>query len=69
MPLLRVEPIIPVSSKDPFDDPEWLFEFKYDGYRGLCYIEHGRGNFISRNANDLKPGPSGSVRSRRIHPR
>ena len=22
--------------REPFDDPDWLFEFKYDGYRGLC---------------------------------
>jgi len=23
---------------EPFDDPEWIFEFKYDGFRGHCYI-------------------------------
>jgi ATP-dependent DNA ligase len=43
----------PRSSKQPFDDPEWLFEFKYDGYRALCYIEEGRSRFISRNGNML----------------
>jgi bifunctional non-homologous end joining protein LigD len=51
MPLPRVEPIIPVTAKEPFDDPEWLFELKYDGYRGLCYIEQGRCWFISRRGN------------------
>jgi hypothetical protein len=50
MPLPRVEPIIPVSIQAPFDDPGWLFEFKYDGYRGLYDVEHGRARFISRNA-------------------
>ena len=41
MVLPRVQPIIPTSRKEPFDDPEWLFEFKYDGFRGLCYLEQG----------------------------
>jgi bifunctional non-homologous end joining protein LigD len=54
MPLPRVQPVIPVSAKEPFDDLGWLFEFKYDGYRGLYYVEHGRGRFISRNGNVLK---------------
>jgi bifunctional non-homologous end joining protein LigD len=51
MTLPRVQPIIPTWRKDPFDDPEWLFDFKYDGFRGLCYIEQGRCRFISRNGN------------------
>jgi len=49
--LPRVQPIIPTWRKEPFDDPEWLFEFKYDGFRGLCYFEQGRCRFISRNGN------------------
>ena len=49
--LPRVQPIIPTWRKEPFDDPEWLFDFKYDGFRGLCYIEQGRCRFISRNGN------------------
>jgi bifunctional non-homologous end joining protein LigD len=51
--LPRVQPIIPTWRKEPFDDPEWLFEFKYDGFRGLCYLERGRCRFISRNGNML----------------
>ena len=53
MSLPQVQPLIPIASKDPFDDPNWLFEFKYDGFRALCYIEQGRCRFISRNANIL----------------
>jgi ATP-dependent DNA ligase len=37
----------------PFDDPDWLFDFKYDGFGGLSYIEQGRCRFISRNGNVL----------------
>jgi ATP-dependent DNA ligase len=51
MSLQRVQPIIPTWRKEPFDDPELLFDFKYDGFRGLCYIERGR--FMSRNGNVL----------------
>ena len=51
--LPRVQPIIPIRRKEPFDDPEWLFEFKYDGFRGLFYLEQGRCRFISRNGNVL----------------
>jgi bifunctional non-homologous end joining protein LigD len=49
----RVEPIIPTWIKEPFDDPEWLFDFKYDGFRALYYLEQGRCRFISRNGNPL----------------
>ena len=51
--LPRVQPIIPTWRKEPFDHPEWLFDFKYDGFRALCYIEQGHCRFISRNGNVL----------------
>jgi bifunctional non-homologous end joining protein LigD len=51
--LPRVQPIVPTRRKEPFDHPEWLFDFKYDGFRALCYIEQGRCRFISRNGNVL----------------
>ena len=53
MTLPRVQPIIPIRRKEPFDDPDWVFELKYDGFRGLCYLERGRCRFISRNGNVL----------------
>ena len=53
MPLPRVQPIIPTSRKEPFDDPEWLFEGKYDGFRALYYLERGRHRLISRRGNIL----------------
>jgi bifunctional non-homologous end joining protein LigD len=53
MKLPQIQPIIPSARKEPFDDPDWLFELKYDGFRGLCYLEHGRNRFISRNGNTL----------------
>ena len=53
MALPRIQPIIPTRRKEPFDDSDWLFEFKYDGFRGLCHIEQGRCRVISRNGNVL----------------
>jgi len=55
MPLPRVQPIAPTWRKEPFDDPDWLFEFKYDGFRALCYLEQRRNRLISRNGNINDP--------------
>jgi bifunctional non-homologous end joining protein LigD len=53
MMLPRIQPIIPTRRGEPFDDPDWLFEFKYDGFRGLWYFDRGRARLISRNGNWL----------------
>jgi bifunctional non-homologous end joining protein LigD len=37
----------------PFDNPEWLFEIKWDGYRAVSFIENGKLRLVSRNQNDL----------------
>ena len=51
--LPRVQPIAPIRRPEPFDDPEWLFDLKYDGFRALCYLEERRGRLISRNGNPM----------------
>jgi bifunctional non-homologous end joining protein LigD len=35
--LPHIEPIVLTPRGEAFDDPEWLFEPKYDGFRGLVY--------------------------------
>jgi bifunctional non-homologous end joining protein LigD len=43
---------MPLSRKPaPFDHPEWIYELKYDGFRALAVIEHGRTQLISRNGH------------------
>ncbi len=37
----------------PFDDPDWLFEIKWDGYRALCTIDDGKLSLVSRNGLDM----------------
>jgi bifunctional non-homologous end joining protein LigD len=45
----------PTLIAEPFSDPEWLFETKWDGFRGLAYVEPKRDHLqlISRNGLDL----------------
>jgi bifunctional non-homologous end joining protein LigD len=50
----RIEPILLTPRPDPFDDPAWLFEPKYDGYRGLLYVTRNGCHFRSKRGNILK---------------
>jgi bifunctional non-homologous end joining protein LigD len=47
MPLSRL--------REPFDDPEWIFELKYDGFRGLAYVNGGGAELFSRRDLPLSP--------------
>ena len=49
--LPRVQPIAPIRKAEPFNDPEWVFDVKYDGFRGICYLKQGCCRMISRNGN------------------
>src|SRR5215510_8443377 len=46
-----MNPIIPTIRRDPFDDPEWTFELKYDGFRGIADTVQGR--MLSKNGHHL----------------
>jgi bifunctional non-homologous end joining protein LigD len=46
-------PMLATLIDDPFDDPEWLFEIKWDGYRALCTIDDGKFTLVSRNELDM----------------
>src|SRR5436189_4135729 len=35
----------------PFDDPDWIYELKMDGFRSLAIVEHGRAQLLSRNGH------------------
>ena len=39
---------------EPFSHPDWLFEVKWDGFRSLVRIEHGKCRLISRKGNEFK---------------
>lgn len=40
--------------KEPFDDPEFIFELKHDGFLALAYIEDGKCKLTSRNVKNLR---------------
>jgi bifunctional non-homologous end joining protein LigD len=49
--------IIPAKlarSLEPFDDRDWLFELKHDGFRSLAYLEDGHCRLVSRRRNTYK---------------
>jgi bifunctional non-homologous end joining protein LigD len=48
---LQFQPMPPPRQAAPFDDPDWVFELKYDGFRALAAIEDGRAQLISRNGH------------------
>ena len=37
----------------PFDDPDWIYELKMDGFRALAIVEHGRAQLLSRNGHSF----------------
>ena len=48
-----VHPMLATPTGKAFDDPDWLFEIKWDGYRAIAFVEDGRVRLVSRNQNDL----------------
>jgi bifunctional non-homologous end joining protein LigD len=46
-------PMLASVAAKPFDDPNWLFEIKWDGYRAVAFLEGGSLRLVSRTQNDL----------------
>jgi bifunctional non-homologous end joining protein LigD len=56
--LPTIEPIVPVTGTPLLHDPRWIYEPKFDGFRGVlyvsgreCYIQSKRGNLLRRFAD------------------
>jgi bifunctional non-homologous end joining protein LigD len=45
----EIKPMLTSLADEAFDDPDWIFEKKYDGYRTLSFIENGSIILLSRN--------------------
>ena len=47
----EMAPMMASIAEHPPRGPGWLFEIKWDGVRGLCFIENGQLKILSRNGN------------------
>ena len=45
----NVKPMKATLVDEPFDDPDWLYEVKWDGYRAVGFINKGDVKLVSRN--------------------
>jgi len=44
-----IKPMLATLVDEPFDDPDWVYEVKWDGYRALGFINKGEVELLSRN--------------------
>jgi bifunctional non-homologous end joining protein LigD len=51
--MLIPDPMTLIRKPDPFDDPDWIYEIKHDGFRALAVIEQGHCRFFSRKKHRL----------------
>ncbi len=49
----KITPMLATPIEKPFNDKNWLFEIKWDGYRAVSFIKDGKVRLVSRNHNDL----------------
>jgi len=49
--LPAIPPIVPTLKQDAFNHPAWLFEPKYDGFRGMLYLTRSGCNLYSKRGN------------------
>jgi bifunctional non-homologous end joining protein LigD len=48
----EVSPMLCTLTREPIDDPEYLYEIKWDGYRIISYVNKGKVRMDSRSAKD-----------------
>lgn len=49
-----LRPMLATLVDEPFDDPEWIYEVKWDGYRTVAYLDKGTVELRSRNNNSFE---------------
>jgi bifunctional non-homologous end joining protein LigD len=48
----KIEPMFATLATKPFDDEDWLFEIKWDGFRVQAVVDAGKVRILTRNLND-----------------
>jgi len=49
--MMNFQPMPLLKRAAPFDDPDWIYELKIDGFRALVIIEHGRAQLFASFAD------------------
>jgi len=45
----NLSPMLATLVDQPFDEPGWMYEVKWDGYRAIAYVKNGKVHLSSRN--------------------
>ena len=53
LPRSILRPMLATLVDAPFDDPTFVFETKWDGFRVIAQVGEGMARLLSRNGNDL----------------
>src|SRR5436190_23276543 len=48
-PPKKIKPMLATLVDEPFDNDDWLFEIKWDGYRAIGSVIKGKAELYSRN--------------------
>jgi len=67
--LPQVQPINPSRIAAPFDDADFIFELKHDGFRAVAYVESGSCQLVSRKDITYKsfPGVCKTLAGLKVH--
>ena len=49
----EIDPMLATLAHEPFSDPRWIFELKWDGIRTIVSFHHGVTRLVSRNGKDV----------------
>ena len=48
-----IRPMLATPTDKPFDNPDWIFETKWDGFRAVAVVAPGKAKLYSRNGLDI----------------
>jgi len=48
-----IRPMLATLVDEPFNDSDWLYEVKWDGFRAVAYLEDSKVRLFSRNLNEM----------------
>jgi len=63
----KITPLVLKRRAQAFDNPDWLFELKLDGFRALLEIDEAGARLVSRNRNRFRhPDPLAATLAKRL---